>query len=82
MNMKSASSRLFNRNFFLLWQGLMPLSMGMSGVLADLLNQDIPLLFVICGVLATLMAIVVSLDPEFRKYMAFEVAKSSSTKSQ
>ncbi len=52
-----------------------PLGMGLGGVVADLLNQNIPLLFVISGTIILLLAILVSLSPHYRKFIAYHTEK-------
>lgn len=51
---------------------LTPLAMGLAGVIADLTGQNIPLIYIFCGVIAALLALFVSLRPEFRDYLAYE----------
>ncbi len=52
--------------------GLAPLGMGLSGIVADWLNHKIGLIFGICGAIILLVVILVSFQPEFRKFLAFE----------
>jgi DHA3 family macrolide efflux protein-like MFS transporter len=50
---------------------LTPIAMGLAGVVADLVNQNIPLIYVTCGVIMGLLSILVSLDREFRGFLAY-----------
>ncbi len=52
-----------------------PLGMGLGGVVADLLNQNIPLLFLISGSIILGLAILVSLSPHYRKFIAYRTEK-------
>ncbi len=52
--------------------GLMPLGMGLAGVVAELLDNDVSLIFIICGATTSLCMIVVSTSRAFREYLAFE----------
>ncbi len=52
-----------------------PLGMGLGGVVADLLDQNIPLLFVISGIIILALAILVSLSPHYRKFIAYRTEK-------
>ncbi len=52
-----------------------PLGMGLGGVVADLLDQNIPLLFVISGTIILALAILVSLSPHYRKFIAYRTEK-------
>ncbi|MFQ5796474.1 MAG: MFS transporter [Candidatus Bipolaricaulia bacterium] len=49
-----------------------PIAMGLSGVVADLLNQNIPLIYAICGGFMALLTIMVSISREFRDFLAYE----------
>lgn len=52
--------------------GLSPISMGITGVVADLMNQDVALLFVICGAILVVLSLGVSFNSEFRRFLASE----------
>jgi len=52
--------------------GLMPISMGLTGVVADTVNQNVPLIYIACGGISALLSIVVSLSREFRRFLAYE----------
>ncbi|MEE9168445.1 MAG: MFS transporter [bacterium] len=52
--------------------GLTPISMGLSGVVADLTGQNIPAIYVVCGLVVVLLVIVLSMSREFREFLAFE----------
>lgn len=51
---------------------LTPIAMGLAGVVADLVNQNIPLIYVSCGVIMTLLSVLVSLSREFRSFLAYD----------
>ena len=51
---------------------LAPIAMGLAGVVADLVNQNIPLIYVTCGVIMTLLSVLVSLRREFRSFLAYD----------
>ena len=53
--------------------GLTPISMGLSGVVADALDQNIPLIFMACGLITALLSIAVSFGREFRQFLTCEV---------
>jgi MFS family permease len=50
-----------------------PIAMGLTGVIADLLDQNIPVIYGACGVILFIIASVMSLRPDFRAYLAYEV---------
>ncbi len=52
--------------------GLMPIGMGLAGVIADLTGKNIPLIFSICGGISLLVTIILSTLKEFRAFIAFE----------
>lgn len=75
----STPSEIRGRVFGLLGtlsQGLTPIAMGLSGVVADLLDQNVPLVFMICGGIATLISIIVSFSKDFREFLAYEAKPS------
>jgi hypothetical protein len=51
---------------------LTPIAMGLAGVVADLVNQNIPLIYISCGAIMTSLSILVSLRGEFRSFLAYE----------
>lgn len=51
---------------------LTPLAMGLAGVVADLTGQNIPLIYIACGVIAALLALAISTNQGFRHYLAYE----------
>ncbi|MBI5032173.1 MAG: MFS transporter [Chloroflexi bacterium] len=51
---------------------LTPIAMGMTGVIADALDQNIPLIYVGCGAVLLILSILVSIRCEFRNFLAFE----------
>ncbi len=52
--------------------GLTPIAMGLSGVVADLLNQNIPLIILLCGGASTLLSLAVAFNAPFRAFLAYE----------
>jgi len=52
--------------------GLVPMAMGLSGVVADLLDRNIPLIYVICGTCTAAVAVAASLSRPFREYLRLE----------
>jgi MFS family permease len=52
--------------------GLAPVGMGMTGVITDLLNQNVPLVLIAGGALSFFACVVLVFSPAFREYMAFE----------
>ncbi len=51
---------------------LSPLAMGLAGVVADLLGQNIPLIYLGCGVIMTALSFAVLLKREVREFLAYE----------
>jgi hypothetical protein len=49
-----------------------PVAMGLTGILADALDQNVPLIYVACGSTSALLSLVVSLSSEFRRFLAYE----------
>jgi len=51
---------------------LSPLAMGLSGIIADLTGQNIPLIYMACGAISVILATAISMKAEFRDYLAYE----------
>lgn len=52
--------------------GLVPVAMGLSGVLADLTGKRIPLIYALCGGITALLTGLVALNGNFRRFLAYE----------
>ena len=52
--------------------GLAPIAMGLSGVLADLTGQNIPLIYVSSGVITFIITLAISFSADYRRFLAFE----------
>jgi MFS family permease len=57
---------------------LAPLAMGLAGVVADLVNQNIPLIYVSCGAIMLVLSVAVFLNRDVREYLAYEAEEESS----
>jgi MFS family permease len=55
--------------------GLTPLSMGLTGVVADLLEQNVPLIFVSCGAVLVVISVTISADRDYRDFLATDPTK-------
>lgn len=51
--------------------GLMPISMGLSGIIADALNQNIPQIYAICGIITVLLSALTSFNPNFISFLRY-----------
>jgi MFS transporter, DHA3 family, macrolide efflux protein len=49
-----------------------PISMGLSGIVADLVDRNVPLIYMTCGGMMTLLSLLVSFRPGFRDFLSFE----------
>jgi len=70
----STASEIRGRVFGLLGtlaSGLSPISMGLAGVLVDATGHNIPMIYLITGILAALVTILVSLDRHFRDFLSY-----------
>ncbi len=52
--------------------GLAPLSMGLAGIVADLFDHNIPLIFLACGVIMAVLSLAVAINRNFRAFLASE----------
>ncbi len=52
--------------------GLTPIAMGLSGIVADLVDQNIPAIFIGCGVCSIAISLGISFSKAFRDYLGHE----------
>ncbi len=52
--------------------GLVPIGMGLAGVIAGLVNNNIPLILIVSGLMVALCTLLVSFSRNFREFLAFE----------
>lgn len=57
--------------------GLSPVSLGLTGVVADLLDRNAPLMFMICGGILTFVTLVAAANRHFRAYLASDTGSAS-----
>ena len=72
---RSTPSEIRGRVFGLLATlsgGLIPVAMGLSGIVADLVDQNIPLIYTSAGIIATILSIWITTSKDFRKFLAYE----------
>jgi len=72
----AASSEIRGRVFGLLGtltSGLAPIGMGIAGVIADMANKNIPVIYATCGLLVLAMSIGLALSKEAREFLALDV---------
>ena len=72
----STPSEIRGRVFGLLGMvagGLTPIAMGLSGIIADALDQNIPLIYAVSGGIMVLLSLLVASLPQTRELLAFEV---------
>jgi MFS family permease len=55
--------------------GLSPIAMALSGVVADLVNQNVPVIYVTCGAITATLSIPLALNREFRDFLSFTSPK-------
>jgi DHA3 family macrolide efflux protein-like MFS transporter len=53
-------------------RGLTPVAMGLTGVIADMTHRNIPMIYLVCGVIATLLASNVAVRRKCRDFLAGE----------
>jgi DHA3 family macrolide efflux protein-like MFS transporter len=64
--------------FITLTAGLTPVSMGLSGIIADLVNQNIPLIYAVCGLITLLFALAMAFNRDFRQFLQLDKDSLSS----
>ena len=55
--------------------GLAPIGMGLAGVVADLVHQNIPLIYVVVSALMALLILIAASDSHFREYLAYRARR-------
>jgi len=53
--------------------GLMPIGMGLAGVVAELLDNDVTLIFIVCGLAMAVVNLAMAFDRHFRDFLACEI---------
>jgi DHA3 family macrolide efflux protein-like MFS transporter len=72
----AASSEIRGRVFGLLGtltSGLAPIGMGIAGVIADMANKNIPIIYATCGLMVLAMSIGLAMSKEAREFLALDV---------
>ena len=64
--------------FMTLTSGLTPISMGLSGIIADLLDQNIQLIYASCGIITVILSILTSFNQNFRNFLKYDNLGASS----
>ncbi len=54
---------------------LAPLAMGASGIAADLLHHNIPLIYMVCGIAMSLLALLAVSFRDYREFLVYDDAK-------
>lgn len=57
--------------------GLIPIAMGLGGLVADLTGQNIPLIYASCGIATVAASAFFSFNKEFQDFLAFEAKVTS-----
>lgn len=57
--------------------GLMPISMALGGIIGDLTQHNIPLIYGTCGSLMILFSILTAFSPAFRNFLAYDNTESA-----
>ena len=57
--------------------GLVPISLGLGGVVVDRMGKNIPLIFQACGVMIIVLALILSLSGEFRALLATDIKQTA-----
>ncbi len=57
-----------------------PLATGLSGIVADLTGRRIPLIYLACGAIMTVMSVIIALNPGFRGLLASDMSAAAEPK--
>jgi len=56
-----------------------PIAIGISGRLVDILDKNVPIIFIVSGVIMTVIVIIVAFNPQFRAFLATDSELEDST---
>ncbi|MCP5061066.1 MAG: MFS transporter [Ignavibacteriae bacterium] len=56
---------------------LIPLGMGVGGFIADMTNKNIPLIYIVCGVLITVLSIYLINSPDVKSFLSIDYEGSN-----
>lgn len=57
-----------------------PLGMGMAGIITDLLDRNVPLVYLICGSMMLLLSLLIGTSREARAFLAYQAPESAPEK--
>ncbi len=57
--------------------GLMPLGMGLAGIIADLLDKNIPIMFLASAIISLIIIVICAFSRQYRKFLAYEAPKEN-----
>ncbi len=72
---KTTPSAIRGRVFGLLGtlsSALAPVAMGLAGVVADLVNKNIPLIYTSCGTILVIIDILIAMNKEYRDFLSYK----------
>ena len=50
-----------------------PLAMGLTGIIADMTGQNIPVIYIICGIIMFLLSLILVTSKDFRAFVGTEI---------
>jgi MFS family permease len=56
---------------------MVPIGMGLSGLIADVLGQNIPLIYIICSGIMVFISLLVAISTDIREFLSFDKEKES-----
>lgn len=56
-----------------------PLASGLAGVVADAVDQNIPLIYLVCGVILLFLAVIMALSGDIREFLSIEATEVDTT---
>jgi MFS transporter, DHA3 family, macrolide efflux protein len=58
--------------------GLSPFAMVLAGIIADAIDRDVTIMFIVCGVFLVLISLVIGFNRDYREFLSFEPAAGKS----
>jgi len=57
--------------------GLSPIAMGLAGVVADLIDRNVSLMFVVCGIVLVVISVITAANRDYRDFLASDPPSES-----
>lgn len=77
MSIKSEMRGRILGNLMTLTSGVVPIALALSGIIIDLLNQQVRIMFMSCGIILVLLSVVMLFNKNFTEFLASKPAEEN-----